>query len=51
MVQQNPKADGVVINPFGECFVLDKKMLRHMQAQKNYAIRRITPWAVNDGKK
>ena len=51
MVPQNPKADGVVINPFGECFVLDKKMLRHMLAQKNYAIRKITPWAANDGKR
>lgn len=51
MVRDNPKADGVVINPFGECFILDKKMLRHMLAQKNYAVSRITPWAVQDGKK
>ncbi len=42
LVLENEKAMGIVINPFSDNFVLDRKMLVHLKTQKNLRVKGVS---------
>lgn len=42
LVLDNEKAGGIVINPFGDNFILDRKMLVHLKTQKDLRIKGVS---------
>ncbi len=42
LVMENDKAGGIVINPFGDNFIMDRKMLVHLKTQKDLRLKGVS---------
>lgn len=49
MVLQNEEPDGVVINPFGDNFFLDKSLLNHLKKQKDLKTKGMSQQPITNG--